>query len=331
MIKQLRSIIVFLWCLVPVMAMAEKTVPASEQGAVTRAADVRTLKLMLEWFVNPDHGPIIIAQQKGYFAQQGVKVTIQEPADPNLPAKLVAAGDVDLAVYYQPSLIHGVDRGLPLAWAGTLIANTLDGVIVLENGPIKTLADLKGRTIGMSSNGSEFPKLDELFKPYGFSARDVKVVNVGWNLSSSLMSGQVDAVVGAYRNFELNVLAINGARGRMFYYEENGVPPYDELIFIANKNNPDREAIRRFLRAVELGVQYIVNNPQQAWTLFRDYNPKQLDNELNRRAWFATVPYFAKRPAARDVGRYNRFAAFLKTHGTVKKQLDARDYMLELY
>ena len=325
MIKQLKLILSLL-CILPMLAIGEA--PTHVQKKET---EIKEITLMLEWFVNPDHGPIIIAQQKGFFEKEGVKVNIQEPADPNLPPKLVAAGDVDLAVYYQPSLMEGVARGLPLAWAGTLISNTLDGVIVLDNGPIKTLGDLKGKSIGMSSTTNESPMLDEIFKPYGFSSKDIKMVNVGWNLSSSLMSGQVDAIVGAYRNFEMNVLKLHGAKGRMFYYEENGIPPYDELIFITNSKKHDKEAIRRFLRGVELGSQYIVNNSEESWEVFKDYNPKQLDNELNRLAWKDTVPYFAKRPAAKDAGRYDRYSMFLKKHGLIDKKLNADDLMISLH
>ncbi|WP_252177390.1 ABC transporter substrate-binding protein [Endozoicomonas sp. 4G] len=290
----------------------------------------KELNLMLEWFVNPDHGPIVIAQQNGYFRDQGLTVNIQEPADPNLPPKLVAAGDVDLAVYYQPSLIRGVANGLPLAWAGTLIATPLDGLIVLKEGPIKSLKDMKGKTIGLNIGGNENAILDTLFKPYGFSSKDIKMVNVGWNLSSSLMSGRVDAIMGAYRNFELNQLAIEGRQGKMFYYEENGIPPYDELIFIANSKTNDKEMIRKFLRAIELGTQFIVNNPQESWEIFRDYSPKKLDNELNKRAWFDTVSRFALRPSARDTGRYDRFARFLKDHGGLENIPPAKDYLLNL-
>ncbi len=291
---------------------------------------VKELSLMLEWFVNPDHGPIIIAQQKGYFQQQGLKVNIQEPADPNLPPKLVAAGDVDLAVYYQPSLTQGVANGLPLAWAGTLIATPLDGLIVLDESPVKSLKDMKGKTIGIAIHGNEKAFLDTLFKPYGFGAEDVKVVNVGWNLSSSLLSGRVDAIMGAYRNFELNQLAIEGKKGRMFYFEENGIPPYDELIFIAKKDKHNKEAIQGFLRAVELGSQYIANNPEESWKVFRDYSPAKLDNELNKRAWTDTIAHFALRPAARDKGRYQRFAQFLNDHGELKSMPLTEDYMLDL-
>lgn len=291
----------------------------------------KELTLMLEWFVNPDHGPIIVAQQKGYFEQEGVKVTIQEPADPDLPPKLVATGDVDLAVYYQPSLIQAVSEGLPLAWAGTLIATPLDGLIVLQDGPIKSLADLKGKTIGFSVNGSEKAILDTMFKQYGFGYDDIKMVNVGWNLSSSLMTGRIDALLGAYRNFELNSLKLHKKPGKMFYVEEHGVPPYDELIFIANSKTADKEAIRRFLRAVERGVQFIANNQEAGWQIFRDSRPDVLDNDLNRLAWQDTADRFALRPAAVDKGRYLRYAQFLRKFGEIEKMPDLGRMMLELY
>ena len=298
--------------------------------ANTPQAPAKELTLMLEWFVNPDHGPIIIAKEKGYFKDQGLNVTIQEPADPNLPPKLVAAGKVDLAVYYQPSLIHGIASGLPLAWAGTLIATPLDGLLVLEKSPIKSLKDMKGKTIGLNIGGIENAILNTLFEPYGFGAKDVKLVNVGWNLSSSLLSGRVDAIMGGYRNFELNQLQIEGSKGRMFYYEEHNIPPYDELIFIANSKKHDKDANRRFLKAIELGTQFIVNNPEKSWEIFRDYSPKKLDNELNRRAWFDTISRFALRPAAKDLSRYKTFVEFLYEKGELKKKINMNEQMLAL-
>ncbi|MDD7805384.1 MAG: ABC transporter substrate-binding protein [Endozoicomonas sp. (ex Botrylloides leachii)] len=324
MMKKLK-LLIGLICLFPVYAMAETSTAMHPEKP-----EIKTLTLMLDWFVNPDHGPIIIAQQKGYFKEEGVKITIEEPADPSLPPKLVAAGKVDLAVYYQPSLLEGIARGLPLAWAGTLIDHPLDGIIVLANGPIKSLKDLKGKKIGMSNSSDQFPQLDAIFKPYGFSSKDVTLVNVGWNLSSALMSGQVDAISGGYRNFELNVLSLHGKKGRMFFYEKNGVPFYDELIFITNSKHHDVEAIRRFLRAIKRASDYIVNHPEASWNVFKSYNPRQLDNTLNHLAWKDTVEYFATEPAAENVERYERYAQFLKQHRDIGKTLRAKDMMIGL-
>ncbi|MDP0561610.1 MAG: ABC transporter substrate-binding protein [Candidatus Endonucleobacter sp. (ex Gigantidas childressi)] len=293
--------------------------------------EIRKITLMLEWFVNPNHGPIIVAQQKGFFRKEGLEVKIQEPTDPALPPKLVATGDVDLAVYYQPGLTQGVDKGLSVAWAGTLIDHVLDGIMVLDNGLIKSLANLKGKKIGVSFNGAESAKLDTMFKPYGFSAKNITMINVGWNLSSPLMSGQVDAVMGVFRNFELNVLKSHGSKGSIFCFEENGIPPYDQLIFIANSKKHDKAVIRSFLRSIEDGIKYIVNNPEESWKVFVNHNPKQLDNKLNKSAWIDTVPYFAKSPAFRNNDRYERYAQFLYEHALIKKRLKADDLMVSFF
>ena len=119
-------------------------------GHALADSEQKKLTLMLDWFVNPNHGPIVIAQERGYFADQGLDVEIQEPADPSTPAKLVAAGKVDLAVTYQPSLTMDVAAGLPLVRASTLIATPLNTLMVLDNGKNDSLADLKGKKIGIA-------------------------------------------------------------------------------------------------------------------------------------------------------------------------------------
>ena len=82
--------------------------------------------LLLDWFINPDHGPIIIAQEKGYFADAGLEVEVIAPADPADPPKMVAAGKADLAVSYQPQLHLQVAEGMPLVRVGTLVATPLN-------------------------------------------------------------------------------------------------------------------------------------------------------------------------------------------------------------
>ena len=147
--------------------------------------------------------------------------------------------------------------------------------------------------------------------------------------SPSLISGQVDAVIGAFRNFELNQMDILERPGRAFFVEEEGVPGYDELILVAHVERLSDDRLARFLTALEQGVQYLVNHPDESWQLFikgRD----DLDDELNRRAWTATLPRFALRPAALDSGRYARFAEFLKERGMLETALPTDNYAVEL-
>ncbi len=300
-------------------------------GAAPAAAQTKAEKLtvLLDWFVNPDHGPLIVALQKGFFREAGLEVELIEPADPNDPPKLVAAGQAPLAVSYQPQLHIQAAEGLPLTRIGTLVATPLNTLLVLDESPVKAIADLKGRKVGFSVGGFEDAVLKAMLAPAGLTLDDITLINVNFSLSPALLSGQVDAVIGAYRNFELNQLAIEGYKGRAFYVEEHGVPPYDELIIIANSGKLDDPRLKPFLVALERGVQFLVNHPEAAWGLFAGYKAG-LDDELNRRAWRDTLPRFALRPAALDRGRYAAFAGFLQAQGVIGKIPPVESYALEL-
>ena len=93
---------------------------------------------------------------------------------------------------------------------------------------------------------------------------------------------------------------IENVKGRCFYIEEEGVPPYDELIYVANPAKMDKDKMVRFLKATELATQFIINNPQKSWEIFSATSP-ELQDELNNRAWYDTLPRFALRPATLDV------------------------------
>jgi putative hydroxymethylpyrimidine transport system substrate-binding protein len=282
------------------------------------AADKMTL--ILDWFINPDHGPIIIAEENGYFAELGLEVEIVAPSDPSDPPKMVAARQAELAISYQPQLHLQVHQGLPLIRVGTLVATPLNCLLVLADGPIKSIADLKGKKVGFSVAGVEEALLAAILRLHGLDFDDIELVNVNWSLSPSLMSKQVDAVIGAFRNFELNQMDIENIPGRCFYLEEEGLPAYDELIYVAHPDMKDDDRIRRFLAATEKATQYIVNHPQKSWEIFSG-TAKELQDELNRRAWRDTLPRFALRPAAMDAGRYMRMEAFLLEAGLIDRKL----------
>ena len=141
------------------------------------------------------------------------------------------------------------------------MATPLNSLVVLADGPIETIADLAGRKVGFSVGGFEDALLGAMLAKHGLTLADVELVNVNFALSPALLSGQVDGVIGAFRNFELNQLALEGKPGRAFYPEEEGVPSYDELIFIANREKLDDPRLGRFLDAVERGALYLINHP----------------------------------------------------------------------
>jgi putative hydroxymethylpyrimidine transport system substrate-binding protein len=298
--------------------------------ALARAQPRTELTLLLDWFVNPDHAPIIVAQEAGHFARAGLDVRIVAPADPNDPPRLVAARRGDIGVFYQMNLHLAVDQGLPLLRVGTLIATPLATLTVLRDGPIRELADLRGRRIGYSVAGFEEVIVGTMLETAGLRLTDVRLINVNFALSSALMSGQVDAIVGGYRNFELHQLEIEGRPGRAFFPEQHGLPVYDELIWIAHRDRARDPVLRRFMDAIESATTFLVNNPEESWRMFIAGPRRELDNELNRRAWTSTLTRFALNPAALDRNRYQRMAQHLHARRLIRSVPPVESYAVEL-
>ncbi len=281
-------------------------------------ASSEKLTIGLDWFINPDHAPIIIAKKRNFFKDLNLDVEMIEPADPNDPPKLVAAGKLDLAISYQPQLHIQVDQGLPVVRVGTLVSVPLNSLVVLKDGPIRVISDLKGKKVGFSVGGFEEALLSGMLQKYNLKMSDVDLVNINFSLSPSLIAKKVDAVIGAFRNFELNQMDIVNHPGRAFYPEEHGVPTYEELIYIANKKNKNNPLFDKFFSAIQKATLTIINDPVSTWKDFSSYR-KGLDDELNKRAYKDTISRFTLRPQAHDLKTYSNFSNFLKKKGIIKK------------
>ncbi|NEN74803.1 ABC transporter substrate-binding protein [Pelistega sp. NLN82] len=312
------------------MKILKKVVLASSLAVFSLHAQAsEKVTVLLDWFVNPDHAPLVIAQQKGFFKEQGLEVEMVEPADPSMPPKLVAAGKADMAVTYQPQLHMQIDEGLPLTRVATLVDNPLNSVVVLDKSDIQSIKDLKGKKVGFSVGGFEEVLLGAMLNHHGLSLKDVELINVNWSLSPSLITQKTDAVIGAFRNFELNQMDIEQHPGRAFFVEEHGVPVYEELILVINnKDRNQTDKWKRFNQALTQAVHYIHQDTEQAWHDFVSYKPTVLETELNRRAWKDTLPYLAKEPAKLVEKRYADFAEFMYQQSLIKKVLPVESYAI---
>lgn len=296
-------------------------------AGAAHAAD--KLTVMLEWFVNPDHAPLVVAKELGLFEEAGLDVELVPPADPSIVPRAVASGKAEIGIHYQPNLYLDHDAGVSLVRIGTLVETPLNTLTVLADGPIKELKDLEGKKIGFSVSGFEDAIISRMLGSAGVDKDKIELVNVNFALSPSLISGQVDATIGGYRNFELTQMKLEGHEGRAFFPEEHGIPVYDELVFVTRPDLVEDDRLKRFLAAVEKGAIHLTNHPEEGWKLFVKAHP-DLDNELNRQAWIDTLPRFAKRPAVLDRARYARFGAFLEESGLIRKAPAIEDIAVEL-
>jgi putative hydroxymethylpyrimidine transport system substrate-binding protein len=269
---------------------------------------------MLDFFPNADHAGIYAAQAGGHFRDQGLDVAIRTPSDPSVPLKLLAAGKADLAVSYEPEVLRARDKGLPVVAVAALVRVPLTAIVSLPKTGIKTPADLRGKTVGTAGIDYQSAYLKAI-APAG-----VKERNVGFDLVPALASGKVDAVLGAYWNYEAIQLAQKGRDPRVIRMERAGVPTYDELVIVAResdvRDHPD--PIRKFLAALQQGTDDLAQKPADALLATN----RDLDPTLQRASVKATLPYF--RPAAGkpygylDPREWRSFTAFMHSGGLLK-------------
>lgn len=291
-----------------------------------------SLVFMLDWFPNPDHVPLYAAQQEGYFSQEGVRVTLQVPANTDDPLKLAAAGRVDVAVNYEPNVILARAQGLPVRSIGVLIGQPLTTIMFLKSSGIRSPKDLVGRQVGFAVTGFADAMVDQVMRSAGASTTGIRMVNVGFDLVPALLSHKVDAVVGAYRNYERVQIELQGQPVAMFEPERYGVPTFYELVLITSDTalGRHREALQRFVRAVGRGIAFTVKNPDQAFAAYVRANPKmKLDDELNRKSFRVTLPTYARTETqARD--RWETFDQWLATHKVIPKAVPVDDLYTNL-
>ena len=277
------------------------------------------LVVMLDWFPNPDHVPLYAAQAEGFFTKEGVRVTLQVPANTDDPLKLAAAGRVDVAVNYEPNVIIARAQGLPVRSIGVLVGQPLITVMFLRSSGIRSPKDLEGRRVGFAVTGFAEAMVDQMMRTAGGSAARVRMVSVGFDLVPALLAHKVDAVAGAYRNYERVQIELQGQAVGMFEPERFGVPTFDELVLITSDQGlaRRRDALGRFVRAVDRGIAFTLAHPDQAFADFVRANPKMtLDDDLNRRSFQATLPAYARSQVQR-AARWDEFDRWLAAHKVI--------------
>ena len=188
------------------------------------AGSAQQLTLMLDWFPNADHVGIYQALAEGDFAKADLDVHIQVPSDPATPLKLLAAGKVDAAISYEPEVLLARDQGLPLVSVAAIVQGPLTSIVSIGSKHITTPAQLRGKRVGDAGIPYQHAYLGTILARAGVPGSSVKEINVGANLVPAMLSGRVDATLGAYWNYEAIQLAQLHKHPNVIHMEDVGVP-----------------------------------------------------------------------------------------------------------
>jgi putative hydroxymethylpyrimidine transport system substrate-binding protein len=267
------------------------------------AAQTQPLNLMLDWLPNADHVGIYEALANGDFTKAGVAVHIQVPTDPATPLQLLAAGKVDAAISYEPQLLLARDAGEPLVAIAAIVQRPLTSIVALHSKHITRPQQLRGKRIGDAGIPYQRAYLTTILAHANVPASSVKDINVGANLVPAMLSGRVDATLGAYWNYEAIQLRQAGKRPDVIHVEDAGVPTYDELVVVVRENEIANQTneLRRFVQALGRGYQAVRADPSGSVDALVRANPT-LDRKLQLASVNATLSSFFPAGTSRPWG-----------------------------
>ena len=240
-----------------------------ETASTSKSEDeeLKKVTIMLDWYPNAVHSFLYVAEEKGYFKEEGLDVELQFPANPTDPLNLAAAGKITLGFYYQPDVVMArTNEDVPVKSVGTIVRSPLNRLITLKESGITRPKDLEGKTVGFNGTPLHESILKKIIENDGGNPDTVKIVDVGFELNSSLISKKADAVIGAFINHEVPLLQEKGYDVVDIDPADYGVPSYYELVAVTGDQTweKDSETIKAFWRAASKGFEYTKNNPEES-------------------------------------------------------------------
>lgn len=243
---------------------------AETTGEETQLED---FTVVLDWYPNAVHAFLYDAMEKGYFAEEGLNLVVQFPANTNDGISLPAARKADAGVYYmQDVILTSVEEDIPIVSFGAITQKSMNVVISLKDSGITEAKDLAGKKIGYAGTVLSEAQIQAMLADAGLSADDCECIDVGFDLMSALTTGQVDATIGNMVNHEVPQMEEQGFEVNYFYPTDFGVPQGYELVFLANEDaiNENPEKYQGFLRACQKGFEDMKNNPDEVLQILLD-------------------------------------------------------------
>ncbi|EXJ76138.1 protein NMT1 [Cladophialophora psammophila CBS 110553] len=278
------------------------------------------ITFLTNWHATPYHAPLYLAQAKGFFNDEDIKVALLEPNDPSDVTEIIGTGKVDLGF---KAMIHTLAvcpqllvmltvliipkakaRDFPVLSIGSLLDEPFTGVVYLkESGITSNFHTLKGKRIGYVG---EFGKIqiDELASHYGMSPSDYTAMRCGMNVSKAIIKGEIDAGIGLenVQMVELEEWLSKQGRSktdvqmlRIDELAELGCCCFCSILYIGNETfiqkNPEK--VKAFLRAVKKATDFVLAEPEKAWEEYIDFKPT-MATELNRKIFERSFAYFSR-------------------------------------
>ena len=308
----------------------------TQQGGDDALEDV---SVILDWYPNAVHAFLYAAQEKGYFAEEGLNLVINFPANINDGISLPAAGKADVGIYYlRDTILTSQEENVPIVSIGAVLQCGANVVMALEESGIKGAPDLVGKKVGYSATAISEAEVRSMLEYCGYGPNDCELIDVGFDLMTAVTTGQVDATTGGMVNHEVPQLEEQGFKVNYFLPTDFGVPQSYELVFLAGedavKNNPEK--LQRFLRACQKGFAFTKENPEEALQILLSHQNAEnfpLSETVERKSLEMLLPMMEMGDAAfleQDAGVWQENADWLYENGILSEKADVTGLSVNL-
>jgi ABC-type nitrate/sulfonate/bicarbonate transport system substrate-binding protein len=258
---------------------------------------METLRLGLEWFLNPDHTPLVLAQRKGWLADAGLALEVIEPEEHLDAVDAIEAGTMDLAITEPLHLVEDRAEGAPVVGFARFL-HTNGGVMYLKGRGIERPRDMGGARIQYpGAPGPGGPAIVSTMIEADGGTADPDAfgrVNRGFYHTDALADGDADVATLAFYNFELVEAAQRGLDADFFALKDWGVPDFCQLILITTESvfAERRDVLARFVSVLRRGIDYLHRYPGEARTIYMRETEAAADDMLAAATFDATLPCF---------------------------------------
>lgn len=304
--------------------------PAGTEGST--GAGRPTLTMGLTYTPDVQFAPFYVAEERGYFEEAGVDVTLRHHGASEGLFTAAISGQEDMVVAGGDEMLQAVAEGAELVSTATLYQDYPVALVVAADSPVRSAEDLPGRTVGVPGEfGQTWFGLQVLLESLGEQAGQVQVETIGFTQVGALVSGEVDAVMGFVNN-EPVALEQQGTPSRTIGLGEDVPLVGISLIATGRAMEEDPEAVRAVTDAVLRAVADIVADPQVGVDAAAEHVP-DLDTEEGRATALATieatVPLYGtgEQVGAVDPERWAAMASFMAQAGLVSAPVEVEELL----
>ena len=282
------------------------------------------VRFAFDWTPNTNHTGIYVAQQKGWYAEEGIELEILPYSDSNTPDVLVATGQADFGISFTEAVVTDRANKLPVKSVAAVLQTNTSALVTLKSSGLDKPAKLEGKRYAGFGSPFEEPVIKTVLKKDGASTGEYDSITTNVFGFPSLVAGQTD-FVWIFDGWDGVQARLEGVELNTFPIKEYGVPDYYTPVIIANESFLEESGgvARRFLKATARGYEYGVTDPEDAAELLVKGAPAGTfaDSKLPRESQKYLVPYFKAEGqswGAQTLEKWTAYPRFMAETGLLK-------------